>query len=99
MALQIDATIQYALGYQTNEKSWWKKTLTADDLKITSPFNTYQNTDLPPSPICNPGEASIIAAAQPANTQYLYYVADKSGHSHFSKTLNEQNANIQKYGL
>ncbi|MCL5432762.1 MAG: endolytic transglycosylase MltG [Patescibacteria group bacterium] len=99
MPLQIDATIQYLLGYQLDEKSWWKKSLTIDDLKLDSSYNTYQNTNLPPGPISNPGIDSIKAAINPANTDYLYYLSDSSGHNHYSKTLAEHNANIEKYGL
>src|SRR3989344_9402694 len=55
MGLNIDATIQYALGYQTDTKKWWKKNLTATDLKLNSPYNTYRHAGLPPTPISNPG--------------------------------------------
>ncbi|MCL5970466.1 MAG: endolytic transglycosylase MltG [Patescibacteria group bacterium] len=99
MALQIDATIQYALGYQENEKIWWKKNLTAQDLKIDSPYNTYLNTGLPPTPISNPGIDVLNAAINPANTDYLYYISDKTGENHYAKTLEQHNANIRKYGL
>jgi len=96
--LQIDATIQYALGYQTNEKTWWKKNLTIDDLAINSPYNTYKNTGLPPTPIANPGLSSIKAVvnADP-NTPYWYYLSDKNGKIHYAKTLEEHNNNIKKY--
>lgn len=67
MKLQIDATIQYALGEQ-------KEVLTLEDLKIDSKYNTYLYFGLPPGPICNPGRDSIIAAANPAKTDFLYYV-------------------------
>ncbi len=99
MGLQIDATIQYALGYQENEQTWWKKNLTLDDLKINSPYNTYKNTGLPPTPISNPGLPALEAAANPASTNYLYYISDKNGINHYAKTLAEHNANIKKYGL
>jgi len=96
--LQIDATVQYALGYQPNEKSWWKKNLTEDDLKINSPFNTYKNTGLPPEPICNPSLTSIEAVinADP-KTLYWYYITDKNGVMHYAVTLEEHNNNIRKY--
>lgn len=96
--LQIDATVQYAIGYQSNEKSWWKKDLTEDDLKIDSPFNTYKNTGLPPEPICNPSLSSIEAVinADP-KTPYWYYITDKNGVMHYSITLEEHNNNIRKY--
>ncbi len=96
--LQIDATVQYALGYQPNEKTWWKKDLTTDDLKIDSPYNTYINDGLPPGPICNPGLSSIDAVVNAdVNTPYWYYISDKSGRMHYAVTLEEQNANSKKY--
>lgn len=84
MRLDIDATVQYALGS-------WKPELTAEDLAIDSPYNTRKFTGLPPGPICNPGEASIRAAAQPAKTDFLYYVAknDGSGGHFFARTAAE----------
>lgn len=99
MKLDIDATVQYALGYAPDEKKWWKKNLTIDDLKINSPYNTYRNAGLPPTPISNPGLSSILAVTNPSKTNYLFYISDKSGHLHFAKTIEEHNANIQKYGL
>jgi UPF0755 protein len=99
MALQIDATVQYALGYSDSEKKWWKKNLTIDDLKINSPYNTYTNAGLPPAPISNPGLSSLKAALSPANTDYLYYLTDNKGITHFARTLEEHNANIKTYGL
>ncbi len=96
--LQADATVQYALGYQENEKTWWKKDLTTIDLKINSPYNTYLNQGLPPAPISNPGLNSLeaVASANP-NTPYLFYVSDKTGKLHFARNIDEHNANIQKY--
>jgi UPF0755 protein len=79
MPLQIDATVQYALG------SWDK--LTTKDYKVDSPYNTYQIQDLPPGPICNPGLASIEAALEPAKKDYLYYVViDAKGHHGFTSS-------------
>jgi len=96
--LQIDATIQYALGYQPQEKSWWKKYLTKEDLEIDSPYNTYKNKGFPPTPICNPGLASIKAVIDASeNTPYWYYLSDKTGRMHYAKTLEEHNENIRKY--
>lgn len=84
MRLQIDATIQYALGKT-------KPVLTYDDLKVESPYNTYTHDGLPPTPIANPGLASLQAAANPAEVDYLYYVAraDGTGRHYFSKTYEE----------
>lgn len=97
MPLQADATVQYALGYQPVEKSWWKRSLSVDDLKLKSPYNTYLNPGLPPTPICNPGLNALSAVFHPAKTDYLYYYTDSHGVTHFAKTLDEHNANIQKY--
>jgi len=96
--LQVDATIQYALGYQPQEKTWWKKYLTKKDLEVDSPYNTYKNKGLPPTPICNPGLASIKAVIDASeNTPYWYYLSDKTGRMHYAKTLKEHNENIKKY--
>lgn len=97
MALQADATVQYALGFQKDEKDWWKKNLTKDDLAINSPYNTYKFPGLPPKPIANPGLASLKATLNPTQTDYLYYIHDREGRTHFAKTLEEHNANIAKY--
>ncbi len=97
MAIQVDATLQYALGYQPFEKSWWKKSLFEEDKKIKSPYNTYTNPGLPPGPIANPGLASIQAVLNPTDTDYLYYLHDPSGAVHFAATLDEHNENIAKY--
>jgi len=90
MALQVDATIQYALGY-------WKKNLTFEDLEIDSPYNTYKNPGLPPAPICSPGLASIEATLNPAETGYWYYVSDREGRMHFAETIEQHNENVAKY--
>lgn len=97
MKLDVDATVQYVLGYQSDAKRWWKKNLTEDDLNIDSPYNTYRNPGLPPAPISNPGLDSLNAAANPAKTDYLYYLSDSKGKNHYAATLEEHNANKQKY--
>ncbi len=97
MPLGSDPTVEYALGYQPDTQTWWKQDLTVDDLAINSPYNTRVNTGLPPGPISNPGLSSIKAALAPANTDYLYFFADKQGHLHFATTLEGHQANIQKY--
>ena len=97
MKLDIDATIQYALGYQVEEKTWWKKNLTRQDLEINSPYNTYKFEGLPPTPICNPGLSSIKAIINAPKTDYFFYISDKTGHLHFAKDLTEHNENIKKY--
>ena len=80
--LQIDATIVYALG--------GKSDLTAEDLKLDSPYNTYLYGGLPPTPIANPGLSAIMAALRPAETGYYYYALNPATGEHkFSKTLKE----------
>ena len=97
MKLDLDASIQYALG---NSKKWWP-TLpdSGGNVLPLSPYNTYTHVGLPPTPISNPGSASLEAAANPASTNYLFYMTDKNGVNHYAKTLDEQEANISKYGL
>lgn len=95
--LQTDATLQYALGYQSNEKSWWKKYLTDEDKTVKSAYNTYRNKGLPPGPIANPGLSSINAVIYPAQSEYWYYLHDTKGQVHYGKTLEEHSANIEKY--
>ncbi len=97
MPLQTDATVQYAVGYQAQGKTWWKKELTLDDLKIKSPYNTYEVAGLPPGPICNPGIKSITAVLRAQKTDNLYYIHDTKGQVYFAKTVEEHNANIAKY--
>lgn len=96
MKLDIDATVQYALG-KTKNGEWWKKDLTLEDLKTPSAYNTYLNPGLPPTPICNPGLAAIEAAINPATTDYLYYLHDKAGNAYFARTLAEHQENIARY--
>lgn len=101
MPLEADPTVQYAVatrdGAAASAYDYWRP-LTADDLSVDSPYNTYTHSGLPPGPICNPGEASIQAVLQPAQTDYLYFVAttDGSGTHLFARTLDEHNANIAK---
>lgn len=100
MPLQADPTVQYAVadadGPQAAAYGYWKRDLTLADLQIASPFNTYQRSGLPPGPICNPGESSIRAVLEPAETDYLYFVATGDGRHLFARTLAEHNANIQR---
>ena len=96
--LQVDATVQYALNtYQYRERTWWKKELTEADLKIKSPYNTYLHPGLPPGPISNPGIESIRAVVYPTKTEYMFYLHDPSGAVHYAKTVEEHNANVEKY--
>lgn len=95
MGLNADATVQYVLGYQSQEKSWWKRHLTKEDLKMDSPYNTYLYRGLPPAPIANPGLSSLqaVANADP-DTPYLYYYHDSKGNSYYARTLEEHNLNV-----
>jgi UPF0755 protein len=91
MPLQVDATIEYVFPEH-------HAVITRRDLEIDSPYNTYLRTGLPPTPIANPGQASIDAALAPVRSPYLYYVySSKLGHSVFAKTLEEHNANVERY--
>lgn len=100
MALQVDATLQYALASATSKKgvveNWWPVPLIGDKT-INSPYNTYKNTSLPPAPICNPGLPSLQAAIKPAASEYLYYISEEDGTNHYAKTLDQHNANVAKY--
>ncbi len=97
MPLQVDATVQYAIGTSAN---WWP-TLTDTGNKVapTSPYNSYTNTGLPPTPISNPGIESLKAVIDAPQTNYLYYFTDKSGVTHYEETDDQFEADIQKYGL
>lgn len=95
--LQVDATLQYVLGYQPDSQSWWKKELLEEDKKIKSPYNTYLNVGLPPGPIANPGLAAIKAVIYPQTSDYWYYLHDADGAAHFAKTVEEHQQNINQY--
>ncbi|MCL1982655.1 MAG: endolytic transglycosylase MltG [Clostridiales bacterium] len=86
MKLQLDATVQYALG-ETKER------LLIKDTQIDHPYNTYVIDGLPPGPICSPGADSIHAALYPAESNYLFYVRkpDNSGEHNFAESINEFN--------
>lgn len=90
MLLGADATTRYGIQKFTGA-------LTYDDLASESPYNTRKFRGLPPSPICNPGLASIKAAINPEETDYLYYLHDANGDIHYAKTNDEHNANKAKY--
>jgi UPF0755 protein len=95
--LDADPTVQYGMGEEGN---WWPD-LWTNDLAFPSPYNTYQNQGLPPGPICSPGLASIRAAAQPADTDYFFFLVDctKDDGSHlFSETEAEHYANYERCG-
>lgn len=98
MALQADPTTQYALGYQPDQQTWWKRGLTLEDLRYADPagYNTYVNPALPPGPIASPGLSSIQAVLSPAQTEYLYFVANcnQDGGHQFSLTFEEHQSKL-----
>ncbi len=82
MNLGLDSTVRFATGN-------WSGPLTTKDLQIDSPYNTRTHKGLPPGPICNPGIAALTAALEPANVNYLYFVADSQGNLVFTASYNE----------
>lgn len=88
MLLQIDPTVIYALGAQYSGK------IHKDNLSISSPYNTYVNKGLPPTPIAMPSYSSLLAALHPAETDYLYFVARGDGSHQFSTNLSAHNAAV-----
>ena len=93
--LASDPTVQYALGYNPDQGTWWTNPLSAADLRFDSPYNTYLYQGLPPGPISNPGLAALRAVAFPAQTPYYYFRAacDGSGRHSFAETFDEHVAN------
>ncbi len=92
MRLKIDATVQYARGEHTERVLF-------EDLEVDSAWNTYQRDGLPPTPIAGPGNASLRAAADPADTEYRFYVVDdlETGAHAFAETLEEHQRNVAAY--
>jgi UPF0755 protein len=93
MLLGADPTVIYAL----KKAGRWDGNIRKADLRIDSPYNSYRFPGLPPGPIANPGLASLRAAAAPATTPYLYFVARNDGSHVFSTTVAEHNRNVEKY--
>ena len=91
MNLAADPTVQYAVGYNESQQSWWTNPLSTSDLQIDSPFNTYLYSGLPPTPISNPSLSALRSVAFPAQTPYYYFRAacDGSGRHLFAETYEE----------
>lgn len=90
MPLQTDPTVLYALGDH-------KDRVLFEDLEVDNAYNTYKNKGLPPGPIAGAGKTSIEATLNPSQTDYFYFLADKEGVNHFSKTYDEHLQKIAKY--
>jgi len=95
MPLMTDPTVIYAAMLEKQ----YRGTIYQSDLKRDSAYNTYRHSGLPPGPICSPGIASLQAAMHPADSHFLYFVADPSGagHSRFAATLEEHERNVAAY--
>jgi UPF0755 protein len=93
MLLGADPTIIYALKIANR----WDGNIRKADLQIDSPYNTYRFPGLPPGPIANAGLASLRAAAAPAKTTFLYFVARHDGSHAFATNIDEHNRNVQQY--
>lgn len=91
MRLESDPTVQYALGYREEMNTWWTNPLTANDMQVDSPYNTYRYPGLPPGPICNPGVSALRAVAYPAESPYFFFRAacDRSGRHNFATSFEE----------
>lgn len=95
MKLEADPTVQYAVGYNILQRTWWTNPLSLLDLEFNSVYNTYIYEGLPPTPIANPSLSALRAVAAPAQTNYLFFRAkcDGSGFHEFSETFDEHLAN------
>ena len=99
MRLQTDPTIIYGIsgGEPLYNSKGERRTLYRSEINKKTPWNTYQIDGLPPTPICNPGEASIRAVLNPAKTNFLFFVADGTGGHAFAKTNKEHIINVNKW--
>ncbi len=91
MPLQSDPTVQYAVATENNGPPWWDIDISVEDLKIDSPYNTYQVDSFPPAPICNPGSNALMSVFFPESHNYLYFrsACDDSGKHTFSETYDD----------
>ncbi|WOX25736.1 endolytic transglycosylase MltG [Streptomyces solicathayae] len=90
MALQMDSTLNYAMNRSTVDTS-------VEDTRIDSPYNTYERTGLPPTPIANPGEQAMAAAIAPAPGDWLYFVTVRPGDTRFTADYTEQQRNVAEF--
>ena len=90
MPLQTDASLQYLMDAP-------KEDVSIEDTQIKSPYNTYLNAGLPPGPIASPGIESIKAVLNPADTDFLYFVADRQGHNYYSSSYEEHLELVNQY--
>jgi UPF0755 protein len=93
MLLQADPTVIYAMKLAGT----WNGNIRKGDLRMSSPYNTYARTGLPPGPIASPGLASLRAAANPAASEMLYFVARNDGSHVFARSLDEHNRNVAEW--
>jgi UPF0755 protein len=94
MRLQTDPTVIYGI---TEGQGVLGRGLRQSELRAETPWNTYVISGLPPTPIANPGRASIEAAVNPLSTDYIFFVADGTGGHAFAKTLDEHNRNVARW--
>ncbi len=94
MRLQMDPTVIYGI---LRTEGGFSGNLRRRDLRTDTPWNTYTRYGLPPTPICNPGRASLEAAAHPADVDYLYFVADGTGGHVFASTRAEHERNVRAW--
>jgi UPF0755 protein len=95
MVLNLDATTQYSIGKPGH---WWPQLVDSPkNILPNSAYNTYSHAGLPPTPIANPGFDVLSAVVSAPKTDYFYYVSDSTGHNHYSKTLEGQEENIQRF--
>jgi UPF0755 protein len=95
MKFESDPTVQYAIGFNPTQKTWWTNPLSRADLQIDSPYNTYLYPGFPPGPIANPGLDALRAVAFPAKTPYYYFRAacDNTGKHLFAETFQQHAGN------
>lgn len=91
MKFESDPTAQYAIGWDPGSNSWWKNPLTAADVSVNSPYNTYVINGFPPGPICSSSVSIYEAVADPEQTDYYYFRArcDNTPYHNFSRTYEE----------